>query len=427
MITESLNVFCNGKLAGKLAGNAKTIMFKYSDEWLEKGFPLSFAMPFSQREYGDEETRAFFCNLMPEDRILHILCKAGKIPSQNPIAFLDKFGSECAGALVITKLEKPPLKTDDADKDITPAIRKFLAENMGGSIQMAVKTRMSLGGAQDKIAVVCKGKRFFSSSGPSSHILKPDNRDYPFVARNEHFCECLAAVLGSDVVKSELVVFPERDILVVKRYDREIASDGKILRLHQQDFCQALGLLPDFKYQGQGVFFGFPNMLEICESNNVPVKDFFARAQILNYLIGNCDAHAKNFSIVRKNGNYFLAPLYDLVCTDIYPGLDKNMAMLFGKNIDIDSVSADDFPVAAEACGLSLGKYADIAESMSAKCLAALPGLVSGHREKYGQCAVYEKLAARISKAATKMLDMSKTAKKMSANCGISPICFIQK
>lgn len=394
-----LRVWHEKQPVGILSGTRDEVSFQYDSDWIRNGFALSLAMPLRREPYGNEETRAYFSNLMPEERILAMLCRSGRMAGHDLMSFFRLYGRECAGAITLCEGENPPTESGE-ERDVTDKVREYLAGKTGGPLPLAVRSRLSLAGAQDKLPVVIRNGRLFLSSGPSTHIIKLDIPGYPHSARNEHFCLEFAAAMGCDSVKSRLMQFPEGEVLAIRRYDRRV-ENGEVIRLHQQDFCQALGLPPVCKYQGQGEFFGFPHMIQVCRENGIQVGEFFARVRILNWIIGNCDAHAKNFSLVANENGLSLSPLYDTLCTAIYPGLDREMGMAFGRHILREDVDEND--LCGEDVGVDDEEHRMIARQMAESGADMASSIARAHGRIYGPCEIIGKIIDEIAGSCEKL------------------------
>ena len=398
-----LRVWHEEQLVGILSGTRDKVSFQYDPDWTQNGFALSLAMPLREESYGDEATRAYFSNLMPEEHILAMLCRSGKMAGHDLMSFFRLYGRECAGAIALSEGENPPSENGE-ERDVTDQVQEYLAGKTGGPLPLAVRSRLSLAGAQDKLPVVIRHGRLLLSSGSSTHIIKPDISGYPHSARNEHFCLEFSAAMGCETVKSRLMQFAEGEVLAISRYDRRV-ENGQVILLHQQDFCQALGLPPVCKYQGQGEFFGFPHMLQVCRDNDIPVGEFFARARILNWIIGNCDAHAKNFSLVACENGLSLAPFYDVLCTAIYPGLDKEMGTAFGRHILREDVDEGD--LRGEDVGIDDEEHRMLARQMAESGADIASGIARAHGRIYGSCEAIGKIVDEIAASCGKMLSLT--------------------
>ena len=236
-------------------------------------------------------------------------------------------------------------------RDVTEELERGLAENIlqpQTNLISKMGTRLSIAGAQNKLPVLWKDNRFFvpeaDSFEPTNAILKPASPRFPDLHKNELFCMKLARAVGLDVPDAALVSFGDSLAYVVKRYDR-VEVEGGIKRLHQEDFCQALGVSRVHKYEeNRGPGFAACGQLllrpEVFDSAGA--RDNLIRCVLFNYLIGNCDAHAKNFSLIYdKNSGIRLAPFYDLVSTRAYPNLSPRFAMSIGKTWEYDEINKD--------------------------------------------------------------------------------------
>jgi len=216
--------------------------------------------------------------------------------------------------------------------------------------------RLSLAGAQDKLPVaIIEGNLAIPMNGaPSTHVLKPINRDFPSLIENECFCLNLAQKIGFKAVDASIHYADETPYLLVKRYDRVETEQG-IQRLHQEDFCQAMGISPEMKYQREGG----PQISEcfslVREISSLPVFDIKELLQgiLFNVIIGNNDAHSKNFSLLYHGPQTRLAPFYDMISTVYYPDLASKMAMKVGSKYDFEGLFPRHFIQMAEEAHLS--------------------------------------------------------------------------
>lgn len=203
-------------------------------------------------------------------------------------------------------------------------------------------------------------------------MLKPSSRAFPDLAANEFVCIRFAGAFGLNVPNVNLGSIG-RPVLIVDRFDREIEKDGGITRLHQVDACQALGTMPDRKYQSDGGP-GFSDISDLIRSVcTSPLRDLEAlvKVALFNLLIGNCDAHGKNFSFLHRSGEINLSPFYDLVSTTVYPGLTTNLSMRFGSQYSIALVGIDDLSRFAKDIGVRLGMVKDSLSSLKEAAPAA--------------------------------------------------------
>lgn len=335
-----LDVYLYDIFVGQLVqADTALLSFTYNKEYLSRkdAHQVSISLPLREEPYSDEPTRAFFLGLLPEDVALQRLAKFLRIPEGNLFALLAAVGGECAGALSFYPqgTEKPnydddgyEVLEDDHLKEIISILhqRPLLAGEKG--------VRLSLAGAQDKLAVCLINDQIALAKGdlPTTHILKPKIRELEGTVDNEVYCMTLARQVGLNTPDVEIRYTGKTPYYLIERFDREVLTNGNVRRLHQEDFCQALSIQPYRKYEDNGGP-GISDCLQLILSNSAqPVIDIpeFIRIQIFNYLIGNADAHGKNFSLLYKNATPVLAPAYDLLSTVVYPRLSKKCAMKVG-------------------------------------------------------------------------------------------------
>ena len=305
---------------------------------------------------------------------------------------LDRLGGDVAGALQLlppgveptsVNLGTQPTRLDSAGLirvlDALP-LRLLLAGEEG--------LRLSLAGAQSKVPVVLlDGAVALPAPGqPTTHILKPPIARFAATTENEAFVMRLAASIGLDVAAVEPRVVAGRTFVLVRRYDRAQGTDGTVFRIHQEDFCQALGVPPETKYASEGgpTFKDcFALLRDVAARPAVDVLKLLDAA-IFNLIAGNADAHGKNFSILYDQEGPRLAPLYDLLATVAYPALSPKLAMTIGKRAILAEMDAQGWAAFAVDTGIGVPlirrRIAEISESVRAKApdvAAALmmPGL----------------------------------------------------
>lgn len=337
------------------------LRFTYVPEWLSKAgaIPLSRTLPLAAEPYEGKRVRPFFAGILPEEgprtRIAEIL----GISEGNDFAMLERIGGECAGAISLIPEGLPPLPVENrirrlSDKDLESIVtelprRPLLAGEEG--------LRLSLAGAQDKLPVIMADAGIFLGLGntPSTHILKPEPNRFPGLVANEVFCLSLASRLGLRVPEIAHRRIAGKPCLIVARYDRvRDATVGRTVRLHQEDFCQAIGRPPERKYQQEGGPLVRECVALLREWSTTPVLDIraFVDALIFNVLIGNADAHGKNYSMIYRGGERRMAPLYDLVATVAWPELSTRLAMSIGSGKSMNEVVPAHFRGMSEEAGL---------------------------------------------------------------------------
>ena len=355
---ETLNVFLLGKLAGILESEKGTLSFRYSEDYLQdpSATPLSFTFPLRKEPFDNQTTTVFFDNLLPPDVVRKRLGKILHLSRHNVFGFLKAIGGDCAGAVSLhpadaeTSSENPPtmreLSNEEAVEILTQLPKRPL--NLGRDDGF----RISGTGAQDKLIACVKDNRILLPlyGEPSTHIIKPPITEYPNSVFNEFFCMRLAEKIGFSAPSCDIIYFDNIPYYCVKRYDRKEVS-GKVSRLHQEDFCQLFSVDPEKKYEYDGgptipVCFNLIKRMHIGIAGQID----FIRRIVFNFLIGNSDAHAKNFSVLYSGKNTKLAPVYDLLCTEIYSNLSREFAMSIGKEFAFANISRINFQEMAADC-----------------------------------------------------------------------------
>lgn len=364
-MTRTLDIWWDGRLVGQLTQDKHgELGFAYTPAWLddEQAQPLSASLPKRAELFTRRECRPFFGGLLPEESQRDAAAQALGVSRANDFALLDRLGGDVAGALqLLPPGEVPatlapdqrPTRLDDAGLirvlDALP-VRPLLAGEEG--------LRLSLAGAQSKVPVVLvDGAVALPAPGqPTTHILKPPISRFAATTENEAFVMRLAAAIGLDVAPVEARTVQDRTFLLVQRYDRAIGDDGIVRRIHQEDFCQALGVPPETKYASEGgpTFKDcFALLRRVAARPAVDVLKLLD-AVIFNVIAGNADAHGKNFSILYDAEGPRLAPLYDLLATVAYPDLSPKFAMKVGKRATLAELDAKGWSAFAADAGLGL-------------------------------------------------------------------------
>ncbi len=339
-----LKVWYGTEIVGTITAEKRRLEFIYDPAWLalSNAFPVSPHLPLQPEPFGHDPVALFFSNLLPEGPVLSAILKLRQIPAGDLYAQFEALGEDAAGAFSITP-DVPKKSRKPSYTPYSPAMIRADIERLGKRLPLLAQhgeLRLSLAGAQDKIPVKWEDGKFWLPAGgaASTHILKPAIQpvaDIPESVENEAFCLTLAARAGLEAVSAEIVRIPP-GVLVIRRYDRRSERKaGKIgiARLHQLDFCQLAGVLPDQKYQRDGGP-GFKDIFDLLIRHaTVPGPDQIRMIDwvIFNFLIGNADAHAKNLAMLMEEGGRMrLAPFYDLISTVVYRELDPKMAMAIG-------------------------------------------------------------------------------------------------
>lgn len=335
-----LDVYLDQDFIGNLIQNAGgQMMFEYVESWLRNpnAVPLSLSLPLREGRFRQNECRGFFGGTLPEESNRKVIAKILGISEKNDFAMLEQIGGECAGAVTILPIDTSIPETENRYRDLTDDELATTLRDLPRRPLMAGEDgiRLSLAGVQDKIAIRLDGGKVSIplGSAPSTHILKPAIATYEGVVFNEALCMALAKEVGLAAAETTIGRIHDIDYLLIKRFDRYLDENGQIHRLHQEDFCQAFGIPSETKYQDEGG----PSLKDcftlLRTASSSPVIDLRALldAVIFNLIIGNHDAHAKNFSLLyMPDRSKTFAPLYDLVSTVFYPELTDKMAMKIG-------------------------------------------------------------------------------------------------
>ncbi len=364
-MAKTLDVYLHRSLVGQLIQDDQgQMMFEYAADWLEKpeAVALSYSLPLQKERFSSKACRGFFGGVLPEGNIRELVARNLGISARNDYAMLEQIGGECAGAVTFVTAGQQLPKQDYHYRRLEEAeLARILRELPRRPLMAGVEeVRLSLAGAQDKIAVYLSDEQvsLMLGTAPSTHILKPAIEQFQNVVFNEASCMKLASAIGLPSADVEVRKVEDIDYLLVGRYDRKRHESGEIERLHQEDFCQALAVAPELKYQSEGG----PSLKQcfslLREVSTMPVVDLqlLLDTVVFNALIGNHDAHAKNFSLIYNTGSTAaarLAPLYDLVSTVYYPELSAKMAMKLGGEYVSDKLFPRHFEKLAEEAGLA--------------------------------------------------------------------------
>lgn len=402
-----LRVYLNNRLVGQLLKEPSgAIDFQYDESWLgwEHAIPVSLSLPLRETAYRGEPVAAVFENLLPDSDALRRRV-AEKVGARGTDAYsmLAAIGHDCVGALQFIADENEAFDaTGDIDGETVndQAIEKLL----NGLVQAPLglsrddEFRISVAGAQEKTALLRHKGKWLKPHGttPTTHIFKtqigqlPNGIDLSNSIENEYYCLKLLEAFGLPVNAAEIMTFAGTKALVIERFDRQWTKDGRLLRLPQEDCCQALSVPPTQKYQSDGGP-GMVAILDLLKGSDNPADDqsTFLKAQLVFWLIAATDGHAKNFSIfLGLGGTYHLTPLYDVLTAQ--PSLDSRqiehkqmkLAMSVGKgrHYRIDTVLGRHFVQTGEQARLpkslvlsAIQDIADNAEKAVTQLEAALP------------------------------------------------------
>lgn len=411
-MSDTLTVYLRNERVGRLwLGEKRRFAFQYDAAWLAGGHavPLSLALPLQPEIYADDSARPFFANLLPESELREAIARRLGLSEGNDFALLEAIGGECAGAVSLlpdgAKLsdegEYRPLSDDELNALIRDLPKRPMLAGEAGF-------RLSLAGAQNKLPVYydeAAGQVCLPLGNlPSRHILKPPITRFADTVQNEVFCMQLAGRMGLPVPEA-IMLHQEVPLYLVTRYDRELGQDGKTRRLHQEDFCQALGIAPDQKYEKEGG----PSLqacFKLLRENSIrPVADIKALVQwvIFNTLIGNADAHGKNIALLLDGQGPHLAPFYDLMCTAVYPELNNRMAMKIGGEDRPDWIIARRWEQFAKDIGVGYKMVRQMLVEMANGIVPAAQALQTVFTTQYGECDTLRRIIALIEQRARKV------------------------
>lgn len=376
----NLAVHLHGARIGTLRrGTATDYTFEYAPAVVEEAgagaIVLSHSLPARPEPYGPIETRIFFEGLLPERARREELARELRLDANDGYAVLTAIGRDCAGAIVIAPEEDPapngePVEWLD-DEELSELVEQLPRRPLGIS-RRELKMRLSLAGVQRKLVLVRDESGRFgvpTAATPSTHLVKPEyEHEFPSLAHNEMFCMSVARRLGLPTAETELTSIADRTCLVSRRFDR-VDAGGETVRLHQEDLCQALAVPTNLKYQSE-LGPGFARFRALLDEigRGVDVRTL-VRTAVMNFVLGNNDAHGKNFAILFAETGRRLAPLYDVVSTAVYD-LDDELAMAIGDAFDPDAVRMADWLDMSADCDLAPSPFLELVRETAAETRA---------------------------------------------------------
>lgn len=374
-------------ILGALARTAGEITFRYDDGYLASPYAaaLSLSLPLRPEPYREQELTPYFRGLLPEGAALENLCRSMSIAVDDYFGLLAVCGLDCLGDLIINPAAYAEPR---AYEPISLAHIKSMAGKPGKIDQSIEAARLSLAGTQNKCglfhdpqAPMDEGWYQPIGGAPSNHIVKFAREDLSDLMQVEHLSMACATACGLNAARTSLIN-PPQPIICVERYDRLTAAPEPIddlpapARRHQEDLTQAFGLMPSAKYRELQ-----PSSIQaiadfLRRHSAQPARDLraFTALILFNYLMGNCDNHLKNMSILYAPDwrSFILAPAYDLVSTTYFARFSREMGMAIGEHIDIDEVVPADFRILAEHLGVGMGLLRDIIRQFTARAIPAL-------------------------------------------------------
>jgi len=409
-VGDRLGVYLHERLVGYLWLDERRIfIFQYDMAWIDRpgSIALSLALPFQREPYTDDLARPFFANLLPEAEIRRVIARRLGISEKNDFILLRRIGGECAGAVSVLPEGNLPQDTPGYRELDESKLHKIVAELPRKPLMAGEKgIRLSLAGAQNKLPIYMENDRIFLATGtlPSTHILKPPIQGLEGTVMNEAYCMILAGKIGLQA--PEVTIRRGLDTLfIVKRFDRERTPDGKVVRIHQEDFCQALGVLPEQKYESEGGP-ALNQCFDLVNRSSIrPAADRMALLQwvIFNVLIGNADAHAKNLTILLTDPGPRLAPFYDLLCTKIYESLTDKLAMKIGGEKRPGWLQEKHWKKFADAVSIKQNLVLKILSDMIQNIVPKAEELAAEFCDNYDTDGIIERICSVIRKRAHKI------------------------
>lgn len=402
-MTGSLNVYWETRLVGELIRDGAWLSFRYDGSYcsLPGALPLSRHLPLRNPAFDDPATRSFFANLLPEGEIRRQVARQLGVSAENVFAMLEGIGGDCAGAVSIL----PPGDIRSPSGNYRPISRETLARELATLPNHPFyagdeRVRLSLAGAQYKLPIYVETGEFFIPEGDraSSHILKTAIPHLEGTVVNEAFCMALAQKAGLPVPASAVVDIGGLKVYMIERYDRQRSPAGGIGRLHQEDFCQALGVIPEMKYEQEGGP-GFRACFRLVEEwSDEPVLDSLNLFNwtLFNFLIGNSDSHAKNLSFLYAGGKIRLAPFYDLLSTTVYEHLNNRFAMKMGGQKDPRYLAPGHLAGFAAEAGIELRTVRSQLLEICGKVETAMGPLAASYLETPSRPVIVEKILSLI-------------------------------
>lgn len=337
---------------------------------------ISHRLPVDGRLYRQDEFGPFFRGLLPEGQVYTDLARMYQVPRNDYLTVIERLGCESVGALTLVSDRVDPSEYDPTYEPLATSVLEAIRESpLPAVVRVTSETRLSLAGAQSKVAWTLPEGMLPEDAGefdwlvprgtaPSSHIVKLSARGEEDIALNELVCSVIARSCGIDAARVSLLPFLPGAV-VVERYDRVWTGDGtarRLMRLHQEDFCQALGFAPYYKYQVEGATASYPALCAelIDDASALPRADRveFAKRQAFNYAVGNSDAHLKNSSLLYDTSwrRRRLSPMYDVTCIPL-TGYSTRMAFDFGSHRELGEIDERDVMAIATDCDVSLGEF----------------------------------------------------------------------
>ncbi len=396
---KNLSVRLHGQPVGILEKNDGLLVFKYLPE---ASRPISLSLPLGDQIFRGEVCNAYFGGLLPEnENTRKLIGRKFGVNSNDIFSLLWAIGIDCAGAVSFHEINAP-IKDDTntrlagrilSDEELAKYIRELPQVPLLNGID---EVRLSLAGVQEKTAICLIDNQIAIpiDGCPTTHILKPASKIFPEIVENEYLCLKVAGCLGIEVPQVEIRQTNELNYLLITRYDREITQDGKIKRIHQEDFSQALGIPVSQKYEyEEGA--GFKDCFNLLNKFSLPAVDKIKLLErvVFNFLIGNTDAHGKNFSLLHfDSGLVKLAPAYDILCTMAYEKHSEWIAMKIGNAMRISAVQPQNWKEFCIEIDFKYKGLQEIFKTQSEKLVPIVKNELQNMREKGLNANIGEKI-----------------------------------
>lgn len=413
MTEETLLVLLAGEVVGEVRrAQGGVLRFEYEEKWRasQRGIPLSLSMPLARREHGHEAIEAFLQGLLPDDPdVLRSWGRRFQVSPANTFGMLEAIGEDCAGAVQLVRedrldavLSSEAWDVEWLDEAGIETRLRALERDRSAWRSTGDRGQFSLAGAQSKTALLHEDGRWGVPAGraPTTHILKPPIPGLDGHVENEHLCLSLARELGLPAARSSVRRFGEKVAIVVERFDRARSTGfPPIVRIHQEDFCQALGYPPSRKYQNEGGPSPADAVRLLRANSSLPVEDVetFVGALAFNWLVAGTDAHAKNYSLLFGGGGRIrLAPLYDLASALPYDDMDPQRlrsAMKIGGKYRLRDISRRQWVKLAAELRLGVDEVLAGVESMAGR----MPDAMSAVRDRTSGKTLGEPVVAHLS------------------------------
>ncbi|MBU0462863.1 MAG: type II toxin-antitoxin system HipA family toxin [Proteobacteria bacterium] len=406
---NKLNVFVNQFKVGELwLDDQGRFCFQYCEPWLNNpnNQRLSISLPLRGEPFLKDSSYAYFTNLLPEGKILSVLSRNLGISDNDYFGLLKAIGGDCAGAVSlhlagVMPSEKRTYSYEALTEDLLLQKLKGLRDNPFLSVE---ERRMSLAGAQEKLPVYLKGNQILLpvDGAPSTHIVKTPIQDLQGTVINETYCMMLAKRMGLEVPEVKIRKIGDLSVYMIRRYDRIIAGE-KVVRVVQEDFCQALKVNSQQKYDPTlQDYFGL--IKKECTDPIVDSRKLF-NLIIFNGLIGNADGHAKNISLIHDQKGTRLAPFYDLLSTHIYRDFTKKMpGKIAGKKRNFFHLKQKHFRALGHEIGIKPNIVIKTAIDMSEKILEALRETTAEFKSLYNTISIVDQINRIIKNHADTMI-----------------------